>query len=649
MVVAEPGRWITRIDRMWMLPPFKKALEKRQRETTLLVQLNECVDQLFRDPTHSGLNLETLHHTGDCQILSARITRASRLILTPLAKTEVGLLYFDNHAEAYQWVDRNRNAVPTMLTRTREVQRGVPLSASFNLVPVVQADEASPLAIASAEQFRRMVDDGVARYLTFLDEEQRRLAELNVAGLLLVKGGAGTGKTAVAIHRVLDLVRQPALIHPNRVLYLCFNSVLARVVRQLLRVLCHGAVPGEVEVKTFHAWCREFLNEVSGSTPQVDDERCQQAVYRAFGQLAPEARAALGELDGQFVDEEIEQVIEHNGLASLEQYLGFSRQGRRVSLKRAARAAVWEVHERAQRYQADKRLCRWSDLPLLALAALEARPDPPQYRAVVIDEGQDCSPVMVRLARRLVAQAGGSLTVFADPAQAIYECGFQWTQHELRPAGGNVRWLRKTYRTTHEIFELARPLLDGHEGLQDDLAQMERPARRGARPCLVVSADEQELRAELVERVARAAAERPLHQVAVLAAAWRVLEELAAALEERNVPAQFVSLRRGAVRIDAPAVKLLTIQSAKGLDFPVVFVVGPGRGELGGLERAQLPETRRTLYVALTRASEALTIGAVYGRHHPLLEVLDAQCYQVEGSHGRAFVNLRGKFGEFEA
>jgi superfamily I DNA/RNA helicase len=103
---------------------------------------------------------------------------------------------------------------------------------------------------------------------------------------------------------------------------------------------------------------------------------------------------------------------------------------------------------------------------------------------------------------------------------------------------------------------------------------------------------------------------------------------------------------RGAVRFTEPTVKLLTMKGVKGLDFPSVFVVGPRQCDLGGLARADLPGTRRTLYVALTRASEQVTIGAVDETHHPLLELLDDRTYDAEGSRARSFVNLRGvKFG----
>src|SRR2546421_226232 len=87
--VAIMSGLITRVERIWLLQPFKKALDKRRRETVLLAQLGECVEQLFRNPRHPGLNLETLHNAGRHQVLSARLTQSCRVILVPLTRTEI--------------------------------------------------------------------------------------------------------------------------------------------------------------------------------------------------------------------------------------------------------------------------------------------------------------------------------------------------------------------------------------------------------------------------------------------------------------------------------------------------------------------------------------------------------------------------------
>ena len=61
---------------------------------------------------------------------------------------------------------------------------------------------------------------------------------------------------------------------------------------------------------------------------------------------------------------------------------------------------------------------------------------------------------------------------------------------------------------------------------------------------------------------------------------------------------------------EADAVTLMTIHSAKGLEFPVVFLPGMEEGIFPGLQSAMYPEEleeeRRLAYVAITRAKERL-------------------------------------------
>ncbi len=639
MAVAQSNALLTRVTRIYMLSPFQKALAKRHSEVVLLHQLADCVDRLSCDPLSPGLNVETLFSVNQRQVLSARITQSFRLIFVPLARTEIGLLYFDNHDEAYAWVDRHRSTIPALLTPVEEIDPAALRSGQFAPVRLPRLDEDSPLVIENARQFAEMVEQGVVAYLSYLDEDQRRLVDLKTSGLLLVKGGAGTGKTAVAIHRVLALARQPTLMGPSKVLYLCYNRVLASAVGQMLDALSGGTRPPQIEVRTFHAWCRQFLGMAWGHLPQIQPEECQRAVRTAFGNVDPAGRLALAaaHLNDRFVDDEIVQVIKHNGLTTLDQYLSFNRRGRSVALKRAAREAIWQIYRESQAFLDERGIYRWEDLPILALQALDTLAERPVYRAIIIDEAQDCSPVIIRLARRLLPADGGILTVFADPAQAIYENGFQWTQREIRPAGGNVHWLRKTYRTTREIYDLARPLLDGQEDLCEDLAQMQPPDRRGPRPTMLVTTGLAELLDAVVDRVAEEVRHRPANQIGVLAGSRDLLEQIQARLQERNIASTIV---RNGNDLISPSVKLLTFHSAKGLDFPVVVLVGPRKTDLGGQSRASATEARRALYVALTRASYQMVIGIVDGEHHPLVESLDGQHCSPAGSRGVAFVNL---------
>ena len=63
---------------------------------------------------------------------------------------------------------------------------------------------------------------------------------------------------------------------------------------------------------------------------------------------------------------------------------------------------------------------------------------------------------------------------------------------------------------------------------------------------------------------------------------------------------------------DADAVVMMTMHSAKGLEFPNVFIVGAEEGIFPGMraigEQEEIEEERRLCYVAITRAKKRLTI-----------------------------------------
>ena len=63
------------------------------------------------------------------------------------------------------------------------------------------------------------------------------------------------------------------------------------------------------------------------------------------------------------------------------------------------------------------------------------------------------------------------------------------------------------------------------------------------------------------------------------------------------------------------AITLMTLHAAKGLEFPVIFIVGAEDGLIPFRERdADLSEERRLLYVGLTRARDEVILTAVKRR-----------------------------------
>ncbi len=246
-----------------------------------------------------------------------------------------------------------------------------------------------------------------------------------------------------------------------------------------------------------------------------------------------------------------------------------------------------------------------------------------QYLALLIDEAHDFQDAWLRIAGRMVNPASNSLLVLYDDAQSIYQGQrrkFNFASVGIE-ARGRTSILRLNYRNTTEVLALAmhcaQSLLQGDGKAaaaagDDETMPLVQPAsagRHGAMPVLVEArhaAEEAEL---LAERVAAAlAGGLAPSDVALLCRTRAMMAPLERALAARRIP--FQSMNATAYRrFDwaQQSVKLLTLHSAKGLEFPLVIVAGLQSLPLGD---EPLEDAVRLLYVAMTRATHQLVLSA---------------------------------------
>ena len=242
-----------------------------------------------------------------------------------------------------------------------------------------------------------------------------------------------------------------------------------------------------------------------------------------------------------------------------------------------------------------------------------------QYMALLIDEAHDFEDAWLRMAARMVAPETQSLLVLYDDAQSIYQTRrrkFNFASVGI-DARGRTSILKLNYRNTAEVLALAmqcaQSLLQG-DGLAhgDDEMQLVQPAsagRRGPLPVLILARHESEEAELLAERLLQARAEGAAWQdMAVLCRTRAQMRAIEAALRRHQVPLQSMAAQTFR-RFDwqAADVKLLTLHSAKGLEFPWVFVAGLQAMPLQG---EPLDEALRLLYVAMTRATQQLVLSA---------------------------------------
>src|SRR5690606_30291703 len=94
----------------------------------------------------------------------------------------------------------------------------------------------------------------------FLHPKQRALVQRNWNGPVRVLGGAGTGKTVVAMHRGRYLAEEVFRSAGDRILFTTFTKNLATDIEQNLRKLCTDEKAwARIEVRHLDGWVMNFL------------------------------------------------------------------------------------------------------------------------------------------------------------------------------------------------------------------------------------------------------------------------------------------------------------------------------------------------------------------------------------------------------
>ena len=473
--------------------------------------------------------------------------------------------------------------------------------------------------VSDDEELRRMLDAPLEKWRVFLHPSQRRLVTMEANGPVRVLGGAGTGKTVVAMHRAVWLAENVLEDPEASILFTTFTRNLAADIEENLELIAAPETIRRIEVQNLDAWVSDFLRK-QGYGYRIDYGGAAADLWESALALAPEGA------DPDFLRSEWEQVIQPNGITRTSDYMRVSRVGRGTPLQRPARKDLWPVFEEYQTLLEDRKLRERDGAFRDARRLLEEKRDTLPYRSVVVDEAQDMGKQAFKLIRQMIP--GGDrphdLFIVGDAHQRIYD-----RQVVLGHCGINIvgrgRKLRVNYRTTEENRRWAVQLLQGTQ--YDDLdggidnQAVYKSLMHGSEP-RVATFDSFQEEAKAIADYARQIEREDgtLRNTCLIARTKQLLGNYSGALRSAGIDTYTIQASRAEDRAE-PGLRLATMHRAKGLEFDRVIVAGVSEGTVphpralnkagDAADRARaLRHERSLLYVALTRAKREVMVTA---------------------------------------
>lgn len=510
--------------------------------------------------------------------------------------------------------------------------------------------------LESDEDLRRAIEGlSFAEWQLFLHPQQRALVERRANGPLRVSGGAGTGKTVIAVHRAVELAkRDKADGQEPRILLTTYTRNLAddlrRQIAQLEPRLPFTEKLSEPGVMVSgldrvarmilqHAGAKispiaqEVIGQPRGRVLTYPRENVWQEVLTLMGDELPEKLRSA-----DFLESEYELIVLPQRVTTLKQYLRVRRPGRGVALDRSKRAAVWKAMERYRDRSADLGVTSFDEQLALAAAWLDheagdGKPRP--FRHVLVDEAQDLTPAHLQLLRALVEPGPDDLFLAEDSHQRIYGKKITLSHYGIQVRGRSRR-LTRNYRTTRQNLDVAFGILD--PGTYEDMeGQAEEhhyvSPRSGPEPLLLHASDRADELSKAAELLTvwleqdRDSEDSAPESIAILVRDRYQRDAVVNGLAQHGIEVRAVD--REAAGRGRPVV--MTMHRAKGLEFRKVLLFDVSKNAIPRSLRDQqysdadhddaLLRERSLLYVAATRARDQLAI-SWSGEASPLITAL---------------------------
>ena len=482
---------------------------------------------------------------------------------------------------------------------------------SEDFAAALQSDSSkkSFVIVDGEEELKRIMAEPLEKWRIFLHPTQRKIVNRDFLGPARVLGGAGTGKTVVAMHRAKRLAAD--LPTGKQVLFTTYTRNLADDIRENLRKIASVDQMKRIEVINLDAWVASFLHdqgyEYNISYGDELDKVWVDAITQAGG--------ALDYTKNFYIDEWI-KVVQAQEAYTKEKYIKASRIGRGLRLDRIKRMKVWEVFEEYMNLL-DERKLRDSEFAMYECRIiLEKQFSAGRYEHIIVDEGQDLSPSAFRLIRALAGEPHqNDIFIVGDAHQRIYrnkailsKCGIN--------VRGRARKLRINYRTTEEIRKYAFGLLKGvsFDDMDEEYDDGDncQSLTHGEKPVIQkFNTPEDEMEFIVKEIKDLEVAGVPRKDICLVARTHKLINGYKDGLRNNGIDVFEITTNKVDDR-SRDEVRIATMHRVKGLEFNYIFAAGVNNKALPNGVRSDFSddvsleefetEEKCLLYVALTRA-----------------------------------------------
>lgn len=499
---------------------------------------------------------------------------------------------------------------------------------SHSLADALESPETlkSFVVVEGEDELRCIMAEPLEKWRVFLHPAQRKIVNRSYKGSARVLGGAGTGKTVVAMHRAKHLVT--GLKDSERILFTTFTTNLASDIKDNLRKICVPEELRKIDVINLDAWVSQFLREHGYSAEIIyDGDRLSKLWEDAIAASGADTGFSAG-----FYQDEYNRIAVAQEAFSPEQYAEASRTGRGTRLDRKSRMQVWKVFEAYQNQMKEQNVRDINTAMYECRLLLAKFSGEISYRHVIVDEAQDLSVNGLRLLRAIAGdEHDDDLFIVGDAHQRIYK-----NRAALSQCGISVRGrssiLRINYRTTEEIRRTAFAFLRGiaFDDLDDDYDDGEKcqSLTHGEKPQVLSFDDADKEFAGVLQKI-RALIDGGVSDknICVVARRRKLVGDYIANFTANGLRCYEISKSKADDR-GQDGIRVATMHRVKGLEFQYVFVVAANKGVIplaaaidhtdAVSEQETLTAEKCLLYVALTRAQKGAFI-SWYGQKSELL------------------------------